>query len=202
MPEPRDLNVSRETFERLSLFATLLLKWSDKINLIGPRERGLLWDRHIGDSLRLADFIPGTGSIVDLGSGAGFPGLVIAIALERHVTLIESDQRKASFLREAARTAAAPVTVICQRIEAVGLTGMDIVTARALAPLPRLLELAAPILADEGVCLFLKGAGVETELTDARREWQMTVYRHVDPATHEGCILEVKHLRRIQPKAG
>jgi 16S rRNA (guanine527-N7)-methyltransferase len=197
-----DLNVSRETFRRLSLFADLLLKWTDKINLIGPRERGLLWERHIGDSLRLAAFIPTTGSIVDLGSGAGFPGLILAIALSRHVTLVESDQRKASFLREAARTTEAPVTVVARRIEASGLIGMDIITARALAPLPRLLDLAAPILGPQGVCLLLKGTGVETELTDARREWQMTVHRHVDPATHEGCILEVKHLRRIQPKAG
>ena len=198
MPDQAAFDVSRETFERLTVFEQLLLRWSDRINLVGPRERPLLWERHIGDSLRLVGLIPDQGRIADLGSGAGFPGLVLAIALRRHVTLVESDQRKATFLREAARVAGASVTVIAERIETSGLRDIDIVTARAVAPLPRLLQLAAPILADDGICLFLKGAGVESELTAARREWQMTVDCHASPTTALGCILEVKHLRRIR----
>lgn len=186
--------VSRETSERLATYEALLLRWNEKINLIGPKEASQLRSRHVEDALQLLPLLP-EGDVVDLGSGAGFPGLVIAIAGERHVTLVEADLRKASFLREAARVTGARATVVGRRIESCGVRDARIVTARALAPLPRLLELAHPLLAEGGVCLFPKGGNVEAELTVAQARWQMTATRHPSQTTVGGCILEVRHLR-------
>ena len=187
-------DVSRETSSRLQLFATLLRTWNGRINLVGRDTLDHLMQRHVADSLQLLTFLPPIGSIADLGSGGGFPGLIIAIATGRTVTLVEADQRKATFLREAARVTAAPVSVLATRIEDCGLRDLNVVTARALAPLPKLLALAHPIIASDGVCLFLKGAQIERELTDADPEWQMSTERHASP-TGSGCVLEVRHLR-------
>jgi 16S rRNA (guanine527-N7)-methyltransferase len=193
------MDVSRETFERLLLFEALLARWNQRINLVGPLELKQLRERHVEDSLQLLPHLPSTGGIVDLGSGAGFPGLVVAIATGRDITLIEADQRKASFLREAARHVGVSATIIAGRIETCDVRNADIITARALAPLPRLLELAAPLLSPTGVCLFLKGANIQSELTDAECQWQMSATRHAGQTASDGCILEVRHLRRISP---
>ena len=189
-------DVSRETFDRLRVFADLLGRWNRTINLVGAREMDELWDRHIEDSLCLVPLLPATADITDLGSGAGFPGLVLAIATGRRTTLVEADQRKAAFLREAARATGADVRVMADRIEQCGLRGAALITARALAPLPRLLELAAPLLAPDGICLFPKGRHVDLELTAARQEWQMAVHSHSARQSQGGVVLEVKHLRR------
>ncbi len=186
--------VSRETSERLAIFEALLLRWSARINLIGRNDGNHVRGRHVEDSLNLVALLPPTGLIVDLGSGGGFPGLVIAIAAERHVVLVEADSRKAVFLREAARETAASVEVINARIERCGVRDAPILTARALAPLDRLLDLAHPLLAPEGVCFFPKGCSVADELTAARARWQMSVTRHPSHNS-SGCILEVRHLQ-------
>jgi len=172
--------VSRETEERLEVIATLLEKWQRTINLVAPATLPQLWTRHIADSLQL---IPLAGEVtrwVDLGSGGGFPGLPVAAVLaERpgaNVTLVESDTRKAAFLREAARLADLPVTVLPERVERVAgqiAPGVEIVSARALAPLPKLLELAEPFLAAGATGLFLKGQDVDKELTEASKSWRI-----------------------------
>ncbi len=159
---------------RLREFAGLVETWSRTINLVSRGDLPHLWERHVEDSLALAAHVPaGTTRAIDLGSGAGFPGMVLAVATGVAFTLIESDTRKAVFLREVARLLAAPVTVINSRIEVAKVAPAPLVTARALAPLDRLIGLALPHLAPGGVCLFPKGRGYAEELTAARRLWQM-----------------------------
>lgn len=152
--------VSRETRERLDIYAGLLRKWQRSINLVGPRTIGDLWNRHFTDSAQLLPLIPSaetptTRVLVDFGSGAGFPGLVLAILGAGEVHLIESDQRKATFLREVARATGTPVTVHAKRIEQVAPFPADVVSARALAPLNDLLGFAAPFLRPDSLCLWL-----------------------------------------------
>ena len=198
MPDRSRTNVSRETLVRLELFETVLRRWNRTINLVGTRELDVLWSRHIDDSLDLMPFLPPDGRLTDMGSGAGFPGLVLAVATGRPTTLIEADQRKAAFLREAAREVAADVDVVPDRVESCGLTGRPIITARALAPLPRLLALAAPLLAPSGVGLFIKGPNVEAELTEAKREWQMSAVCHHGRGSNGSVVLEVRDLHPIE----
>src|SRR3984957_5639540 len=167
-------DISRETSKALDCFAALLLRWNRTVNLIARKDEQRLWDRHIADSLQLATLMhPAPGRAIDLGSGAGFPGLVLAIATGVPFDLIEADQRKAAFLREAARVTDAPVRIHPLRIETTKLPRAPLVTARAVAVLPKLLALAAPLLAPGGMCLFLKGANVDIELTHAATQWQM-----------------------------
>ena len=192
--------VSRDAAERLRAYVALLLRWNTTINLIGRAQADpeSVWDRHVADCLRLLPLLPpATTAATDLGSGAGLPGLVLAIAADLPFALVESDRRKAAFLAEAVRVTAAPVTVHCARIEAVRLAPAPLVTARALAPLPRLLAYAAPLLAPGGTCLFLKGASSDVEIADARRQgWRFTLERHDDPATPGSTILQLSDLTR------
>ena len=183
--------------DRLRRLVGLVAQWSPKINLVGRRDIPLLWERHVEDSLTLAPLIPpATAFAIDLGSGAGFPGLVLAIATGIGFTLIEADARKAAFLREAIRLTQAPATVINARIETARPAPAPLGTARALAPLDRLLGLALPHLAPGGVCLFPKGEMVEAELTAARRLWHMDVVR--SPAAAPGAsILKVSNIRDV-----
>ncbi len=182
---------------RLAIFTDLLLRWNATVNLIAAGDAGVVRQRHIEDCLQLAPLMPKAASrAIDLGSGAGFPGLVLAIATGVTFDLIESDHRKAAFLREAARATAASVFVHTKRIEDAVPIPAALVTARALARLPRLLELAAPKLADGGTCLFMKGAGAEAELTEAARDWHMTVEKipsRTDPSAH---ILRISEIAR------
>lgn len=160
-----------------------------------------LWQRHVVDSLQLADFVPADAdSLLDLGSGGGFPGLVLAIAVPgRRIHVVEADKRKAAFLSHAVLTLELPnVTVIPERIEAVDLLA-DVVTARAVAPLPRLLDLAAPHLKEGGVALFPKGKGVEKELTDALLNWTMSVERFASRTDEHGVILRLSEIARREP---
>ena len=174
---PVSLSADAET--RLRAFATLLLRWTQRINLVSRNDQPHVWERHVLDSLRMAPLLPaGTERAIDLGSGAGLPGLVLAIATGIHFDLVESDRRKAAFLTEAAAITAAPVTVHCLRIEAAGVAPAPVVTARALAPLGELLGLAAPLLAPGGAMLFPKGAQANAEIDAARRDWRFTVSRH------------------------
>lgn len=188
--------VSRETSERLAAYEALLRVWNPKINLISSSDLQHLWARHIDDALCLVPLIPpGVSRAIDLGSGGGLPGLVLAIATGIAFDLVESDTRKAAFLREAARITSAPVTVHHARIEAVLLPPAPLVTARALAPLPRLLELSAHFLAPGGLALFPKGDRLEEELTQARRTWTMATAIHQGP---NGPVLSVSDPCPIQ----
>ncbi len=190
-------NASREAFRGAGVFIDLLARWNATINLVGRREFPAIAERHIADSLQLVPLIPrGTARAIDLGSGAGFPGLILAAATEIPFDLVESDLRKAAFLREAARVLGAPARVHAVRIEAAKFAPAPLVTARALAPLPRLLELAAPLLAPGGIALFPKGAGAEQELTAARREWHMRVDSVPSRTALDAVILRIAELAR------
>jgi 16S rRNA (guanine527-N7)-methyltransferase len=167
--------VSRETLARLEAYAAQLTLWSARINLVGRSTLADLWRRHILDAAQLQPLLPASARrLIDLGSGAGFPGLVLAILGVPGVELIEADSRKCAFLREAARVTETDVTIRPCRIQAVPPHPVDVVTARACAPLDRLLELAEPFLASGSEAWFLKGERAAEELTLARKHWTMT----------------------------
>ncbi|GAB6967392.1 16S rRNA (guanine(527)-N(7))-methyltransferase RsmG [Komagataeibacter kakiaceti JCM 25156] len=192
-------DVSRETQERLERYAEILQRWNQRINLVSPHDLPHLWSRHMADSLQLAAQIPAGGvTLVDMGSGGGFPGLVIACATDARVTLIESDQRKAAFLREAARAAGVSVTVRAQRLEVADVPPAQVVTARALASLTRLLDWGTRFLRPDGFCLFLKGRNAEEELTTARAGWHMATTRIPSRTNTDGVILKLSDIRRVK----
>ena len=197
------MDVPRETRERLDIYANLLLRWNRRINLVGRHTEASLWERHFADSLQLAPLLPpGTSTGVDLGSGAGFPGLVLAIASGVHFHLIEADQRKAAFLREVAAAVSANVVVHASRAEDAEIGIVDVVTARAVAPLKQLLRLSAPFLGLRSTALFLKGEKVDDELTDAEAEWQMKVERHKSLTDPRGMILRLTEVHQCLTPAG
>lgn len=190
------VNVSRETMERLSCFADLLTRWTSRINLISSKDVPHLWERHIRDSLQLVPLIEHGAKITDLGSGGGFPGLILAIAADAEVTLVESDRRKAAFLREASRVTGCLTHVVNERIEAADIPPAPVVTARALANLSQLLAWTEKKLLPEGYALFLKGQQAADELTEARREWHMSVSQ-IPSRTAGGAILKISDIRRV-----
>ncbi|WP_448205197.1 16S rRNA (guanine(527)-N(7))-methyltransferase RsmG [Azospirillum sp. sgz302134] len=190
--------VSRETLDRLAAYEATLRKWQPKINLVGPSTLPDAWRRHFLDSAQLLPLIPESVRVlVDLGSGAGFPGLVLAIMGVPEVHLIESDARKCAFLREAARAAGARVTVHNKRIEAVSGIEADVVTARALAPLNNLLSWAHPFIGSRGVAIFPKGQNVAEELTDTTKYWMMRTERFDSQTDPTGTILRVSGIDRV-----
>ena len=189
--------VSRETLARLELYAEALRKWQAAINLVSRDSLPDLWRRHFLDSAQLRPLIPpGARVVVDLGSGAGFPGLVLAALGIPEVHLVESDARKCAFLRETARQMAVSVQIHNRRAEDMPRIPADVVTARALASLPNLLDLAEPLFQPHSICLFLKGKGVDEELTRAHETWNMTVMRHPSASDPSGTILRLEHIRR------
>jgi 16S rRNA (guanine527-N7)-methyltransferase len=195
-------DVSREAAGALAEYVELLLHWNARLNLIARRDEPRIWERHIADSLQLAALMePHPDRAIDLGSGAGFPGLVVSLATGVPFDLIEADQRKAAFLREAARVTKAPVRIHPVRIEAATIAPAPLVTARALAPLPKLLGLAAPLLAPGGTCLFLKGANAPAELTHAATEWHMQVETLPSRTAPGSCILRITDLSRVASRA-
>jgi 16S rRNA (guanine527-N7)-methyltransferase len=192
-------NVSRETLAALEGYAGLLRKWQKAINLVSGATLDDLWHRHFLDSAQLVPLLPGDdGQIVDLGSGAGFPGLVLALLSGRPTHLVESDQRKAAFLGEVARATgcAGRVQIHATRVEALKPWAAPIITARALADLGQLLDWAAPFVTADTVCIFPKGAKAEDELTGALRVWKMTVERRRSVTDPTGLILRLSHLER------
>jgi 16S rRNA (guanine527-N7)-methyltransferase len=193
------VDVSRETLERLTVYLELLRRWQRAINLVGSSTLADPWRRHFLDSAQLAARVPaGATSLVDLGSGAGFPGMVLALLGVRGVNLIESDRRKAQFLREVARATGAPVAVHAERIERMPRRPAEVITARALAPLPRLLVLAERFLASDSVCLFLKGQSAERELTDARESWHMVSEMFPSLSQPTGVVLQLRGISRAR----
>jgi 16S rRNA (guanine527-N7)-methyltransferase len=195
----RHFDVSRETLARLDAFEALLLKWNARINLIGRSTGRDIWRRHFLDSAQLLDLAGGKARTwIDLGSGAGFPGLVVAvIAAERQpllsVTMVESDQRKSAFLMAAIRETGVGARLLTRRVEDVAPEPYDVVSARALAPLARLLALSAPFRGPETRCLFPKGRAALSELTKAARDWNMQVEQHASISDPHGIVLEVRH---------
>jgi|SRR5579871_1718267 len=195
-----ETRVSRETSDRLRAYVDLLLRWNAKVNLVGRHAATGLWVRHIEDSLQLVHQIDRCPPrAIDLGSGAGLPGLVLAIATGIPFDLVEADKRKAAFLQEAIRLTGAPAIVHPTRIEQLSLPPANLITARALAPLPDLLSLAAPLLTPSGYCLFPKGRNAQAELTQAARQWHMQVTRVPSRTDPQASILRISHLSRVAP---
>ena len=206
--------VSRETRLRLETYHATLLHWQKTINLVSPNTLSDAWERHFADSAQLVSLAPkGVKSWVDLGSGAGFPGLVVAILLadEAHsdpainspiVTLIESDTRKAAFLREVARQVGVVVDILPVRIalaaERLKNTEACVVSARALAPLSKLLGLAAPFCGPDTLELYLKGREAETEVAEAHRDWTFSSTSIVSLTDPEARVLLVRRVPPVQ----
>ncbi len=183
------------TLDRLAAYVDVLAKWQPRINLVGPDTMGDVWRRHIADSAQLYPLIPqGTRRLVDLGSGAGFPGLVLAILGVPDVHLVESDQRKGAFLLEAARVTDTKISWHGARAESLPPLEADVVSARALAPLSKLLPLARRHLKKGGLCLFPKGKNAEDELTEALKESTIAVERTVSITDPQATIFRIREV--------
>jgi 16S rRNA (guanine527-N7)-methyltransferase len=194
--------VSDDVLARLDKFAALLAEWQRRINLIASSTVPHIWTRHIADSLQLLPHAPTAKVWVDLGSGGGFPGIPLACALAQtpgaHVHLVESNGKKAAFLREAVRITGAPATVHAERIENFGDSfggEADVVTARALAPLKSLCDQAFPFLAKGAIGLLLKGQDVEAELTEAAKYWTVKAELKPSVTSRDGVIVMVRSLK-------
>jgi 16S rRNA (guanine527-N7)-methyltransferase len=192
-----EFDVSRETSERLDTVILTLDAWRRRSNLIGPREWPQIWSRHVADSYQILPHISETANCVDLGSGAGFPGLVISAARPKgHVTMMESVGKKCAFLRAAIDAAGLNASIYQGRIEAAPPSDADIVTARAFAPLPKLLEYAWPWMKNGAMGVFLKGERWNEELTDARQSWNFAYEAIPSRTGGSGVILIVRELKR------
>jgi 16S rRNA (guanine527-N7)-methyltransferase len=195
-------NVSRESLAGLEVYVETLLTWQRRINLIGPSTVESVWTRHILDAIQLLPLLPkGTQAIAELGSGAGIPGLVLAIAADLEAHLYESNAKKAAFLREAIRKTGIKAQVHNVRLETLkgqtDLPSAQCLVARALAPLPLLLDYAEPFLSQGATGLFHKGQDVDLELTEATKYWTLTVLKHQSICDSRGVILEVKEAKRV-----
>lgn len=194
--------VSRETQERLEALLALTRKWNPAINLVSRASLGDGWTRHVLDSAQLERLAPATAQTwADLGSGGGYPGLVVAVLSRetcpaRHVTLVESDQRKATFLREAARQLDLPVQVRAERIEDCAPLAAAVVSARALAPLAALCGFAFRHMAPDGVALFLKGREHAAELDEARKTWRFQEETHPSLTDPQAAVLALREISR------
>jgi 16S rRNA (guanine527-N7)-methyltransferase len=206
--------VSRETMDRLRIYADCLAEWQQTLNLISRNSLAHVWDRHMLDSIQLVRHLPeGATSITDIGSGAGFPGLVLAIATGLPTELVESHVRKSAFLREAAALTQAPAEVLTARVEDIaagkrqahaGKSGesageslekpVDILTARALAPLSKLCEMADSL--GTQTCLFMKGGRWREELTEAEKRWRIKLQTFESLTSPEGRILRITGLKK------
>ena len=197
------VNVSRETFEELRAYESLVRRWTPAINLVSKASVDDLWQRHIADSAQVFAVIGAESaqSWVDLGSGGGFPGLVVAVLAKElrpdlRVTLVESDLRKATFLRQAAQALSLSVTVHSVRIESLAPQSADILSARALAPLSDLLAHAERHLRKGGVAVFPKGARFAAELDDARKLWAFDVDVQPSLSDSEAALLVIRNFHR------
>lgn len=195
--------VPRETIHRLIRYADLLGHWQKSTNLVAPSTLPLLWPRHFADSAQIRDLAPEARLWLDLGSGAGFPGLVVAILQtgrpDFRMHLVESNRKKCAFLAEVARETKAPVDIHAMRIEELGEGGPslepDVVSARALAPLPRLFELASSFFDPRTRGLFLKGREAGSEVEAARMSWDFSSHMHPSLTSPDSSIVEVTGLR-------
>lgn len=197
--------VSRETFDLLKAFEALVGKWSPKINLVSKADLTDIWGRHIVDSLQIVPLVPDSPrKWVDLGSGGGFPGIVLAIVAkdfwpDLNMVLIESDQRKATFLRTAVRELGLHASVLTDRIEETTPQVADVLSARALASLDDLLAHADRHLAPGGLAIFPKGRRAEEEIAQARENWTFDLQETPSITDAEARILTIRNIRRARP---
>ena len=199
---PASVGVSRETMEGLIRFVSLLERWNQKLNLVSSGSLEDVWERHVRDSAQLAQWFPRSARrYLDIGSGAGFPGLVLALCLrgegmDLSTTLVESDRRKAEFLRHAIRELGLTAKVISERIERCEPLHADVITARAVAPLSHLLGFAVQQLGDRGRALFPKGRNWNDEIRDARQFFRFEVTPHQSSTDSSAAVLEIWDIRR------
>jgi 16S rRNA (guanine527-N7)-methyltransferase len=195
-------SVSRETLDRLKRYAGLLADWNTRHNLDSSGSMADVWKRHFWDSAQIVDFIPEHAkTLVDLGSGAGFPGLVLAtLRPDLRITLIEATRKKYDFLKVVARDLGLTVNLRNERIEDVAPERFDVITARACAPLPRLLSYAQRFWARGSVALFHKGQNLASELTEAHKSWRIQTEQHSSRSDPSGIILEIRELQRVGRK--
>jgi len=200
MPNPQTtLNVPRGTMADFEGWEGVLRRWNERINLVSPRAMDDFWGRHALDSWQLWDFVPdSTETILDFGSGAGFPGIAMAIGCKQrgmgHVTLVESVGKKANFLRTVIRELSLPATVWADRAEKLPPKPYDVITARAFAPLPRLLGHAQPFWGQSTIALLLKGQSANEELTRAEKDWKFDVENIASRSDETGIILKISSL--------
>ena len=202
MTEIGSLDVSRETLKKLETFSALVEKWTRKINLISKHSLPNVWKRHIIDSAQIFDLAPPTGRWVDLGSGGGFPGIVIAVMAQgakqnREIILVESDLRKATFLRTAARELELNIQVIADRIEVIEPLNAQTLTARALADLETLCTFAERHLASDGIALFPKGQQWQKEDAIARKQWSYRCEAFTSKTSANAAILKIEDVARV-----
>lgn len=196
-------HVSRESWDRLELYVNLLLQWQPRINLIAPSTLPDLWERHVADSLQLLGLLPHEHHVIaDLGSGGGLPGMVLACAANATVHMYESNGKKAAFLREALRQTGAAGLVHQCRLEALqtknDLPKVDVVSARALAPMDTLMKLAEPFLKHGAIGFFHKGQNLDAELTQARKSWRIDCVQHPSVIDSQSVVLEVRGVSRVK----
>ncbi len=192
-------NVPRETFLRLEAYVGVLEKWQKTINLVGRTTVSDIWKRHIIDSIQLIKYIPKEAAVADIGSGAGFPGLVLAILGVNNMTLIESDARKVAFLREAVRITEAEVDIIHQRVEGVSLTPISVITARALAPIDKLLFMIEKTLTKEHNILLLKGKSYKEEIRLSLSRWAFDYEVFPSITDSNSAVLSLTHCTLVNP---
>ncbi len=195
-------DVSRETLEQLKQFEDVVRKWNPRINLVSRRSLDDFWTRHIVDSVQVLRTVKPTGRWVDLGSGGGFPGIVVAICAatenpDLDIRLIESDQRKSAFLRNAARECGAKCTVISKRIEQADAQNADVLSARALADLTTLMEFSERHLNKSGIALFPKGVTWKKEVEDAQQKWSFELEAITSLTEPDAAILKIKGVTRV-----
>lgn len=192
-----EIDVSRETMERLNIYADLLTRWTKSINLVSPKSMPVLWQRHFLDSAQLLPFVT-DGSWLDVGSGGGFPGAVVAIMSEKTpVELVESDQRKAAFLRTVARETGVDFKVHAKRIENMTSQQADRLSARALAPLVMLLGWADAHLTENGRAVLLKGASAQEEINQALEHWSFDCETYPSKTDADAVILNIGNIKRV-----
>jgi 16S rRNA (guanine527-N7)-methyltransferase len=202
LSQAQALHVSRESWQRIEIFVALLLQWQSRINLISPASIPVIWERHVIDSLQLLPLLPPDAkAVADLGSGSGFPALPLAIASGLTFHLYESNNKKAAFLREALRVTGCKGQVHGERLTGKspigGMPDVDVVTARALAPLDDLLQLAQPLMKSGVQALFMKGQDVDHELTQAQKYWNIRYTKHASLTDSQAIILAVQEVNRV-----
>ena len=191
------VNVSRETMERLDIYAELLSKWTKRINLVAPSTLSTMWHRHFLDAAQLCQFAT-NGEWLDVGSGGGFPGAVVSIMCpETSMTLVESDQRKATFLRTVARETGVGFVVHAKRIESLAPQQANRLSARALAPLSDLLIIAERHLSTQGKAVFMKGAAAQTEINAALEHWSFDCETYPSKTDVDAVVLSIGNIKRV-----
>ena len=197
-----EYNVSRETIENLITFQNMVLEWNDRFNLISKSSESDCWNRHIIDSLQLVKFMDKSANkVYDLGSGAGFPGIVLAIAAKElfpnlKVYLIESIRKKAKFLEEAKEKLKINVEIKNERIENLAMPPADIITSRALASLDKLLEYSKPFCSSKTKLIFLKGEKWKEEIICAEKKWNILYKAFESKTNNKGCVVYIENIRR------